>query len=231
MSVTDLSLSQVRNFDIVGGTKRPRAIATRCGSCGDKVVVSVNLHGPNATNLRLISLVGACPSCKEANFFSAFYDSSPTDGVPNALIQYATETKYFEEPVFPEDMPAALQRAIKAAIASFNEKNYTATAVLGRRALEGMFKYLVPEEDKSKPLHALIEQVKTSPDFAAHLSKLSHVVREGGNLGAHFDEAREPNEEIARQLVELMSYLAAYLYTLPAKIENLEQSIKPPEDL
>ena len=62
-------------------------------------------------------------------------------------------------------------------------------------------------------------------DLAAPLKSLSHAIRDGGNLGAHFDEEREPTEELARQMVELLDYLIAYLYVLPGQIAGLEQSL------
>ena len=89
-----------------------------------------------------------------------------------------------------------------------------------------MFKYLVPEADRNKPLAKLIEQVRESNAFSKHLGNLSDVVRQGGNLGAHFDERREPDQLLAHQIVELTDYLAAYLYTLLSKIEKLEHAIK-----
>jgi hypothetical protein len=74
-------------------------------------------------------------------------------------------------------------------------------------------------------LAKLIEFAKSEVDLAAPLSALSHAIRDGGNLGAHFDMEKEPNETLARQMVELLAYLISYLYVLPKEIEKLEQSL------
>lgn len=94
-----------------------------------------------------------------------------------------------------------------------------------RRTLEGIFKYLVAQERRNAPLARLIEHVKEDKDLAAPLTSLSHAIRDGGNLGAHFDMEKEPNETLARQMVELLDYLISYLYVLPEEIKKLEQSL------
>jgi hypothetical protein len=110
-------------------------------------------------------------------------------------------------------------------IEALNTKNYPATAVCARRTLEGIFKYLVPEEKRRLPLVKLIDQARTEVDLSAPLTSLSHAIRDGGNLGAHFDADAEPDAALARQMVELLDYLITYLYELPKQIEQLEQSL------
>lgn len=75
------------------------------------------------------------------------------------------------------------------------------------------------------PLYKLIETATQQTDLAAPLRSLSHAIRSGGNLGAHFDMEREPDEAVARQIVELLSYLISYLYVLPARIQQLEEDL------
>jgi hypothetical protein len=122
-------------------------------------------------------------------------------------------------------VPDALQRSFVSTIDAFNTKNYAATAVCARRTLEGIFKYLVKEEKRRPNLAGLIEIAVNEIDLAAPLRTLSHAVRGGGNLGAHFDPEREPTEPLARQMLELLDYLISYLYVLPEKIAALEKSL------
>jgi hypothetical protein len=98
-----------------------------------------------------------------------------------------------------------------------------------RRTLEGIFKYLVPEEKRGMPLAKLIEQVRDGEDLAKPLALLSTAIKDGGNLGAHFDMEREPDQELARQMVELLDYLIPYLYVLPNEIKKLERKLDRPE--
>jgi hypothetical protein len=75
-------------------------------------------------------------------------------------------------------------------------------------------------------LARLIELAKEQTDLAAPLTSLSHAIRSGGNLGAHFDMEKEPNEGLALQMVELLEYLIRYLYVLPKEIKKLEQNLE-----
>jgi hypothetical protein len=63
-------------------------------------------------------------------------------------------------------------------------------------------------------------------DLSAPLTQLSHAIRQGGNLGAHFDFEKEPDEDMARTIVELLDYLVSYLYVLPRRIEKLETKLQ-----
>ncbi|MGE6741708.1 DUF4145 domain-containing protein [Allorhizobium pseudoryzae] len=132
-------------------------------------------------------------------------------------------------------LPEPLRRALSATIESYNARIYTAAAVSGRRTLEGIFKFLVAEDKRNLPLAKLIDAVREQKDLSAPLSQLSHAIRAGGNLGAHFDIENEPSEAVARQMVELLSYLISYLYVLPARIQQLEAdlgrtAVTPPAD-
>ena len=50
-------------------------------------------------------------------------------------------------------------------------------------------------------------------------------VRKGGNLGAHFDLEKEPNEETATLMIELLEYLIEYLFVLPKRIDKIHGTI------
>jgi hypothetical protein len=138
---------------------------------------------------------------------------------------YPAAKNYYPSPDFAPDIPEPLQRSFVSTIDAFNSRNYAATAVCARRTLEGIFKYLVSEDKRNASLARLIEHVRTETDLAAPLTSLSHAIRDGGNLGAHFDMEKEPNELLARQMVELLDYLISYLYVLPNEIGKLEQSL------
>jgi hypothetical protein len=136
---------------------------------------------------------------------------------------YPPAKTYYPCPEFAPDIPEQLQRAFVSTVEAFNSRNYAATAVCARRTLEGIFKYLLPEDKRKASLAQLIRVASDEIDLAAPLTSLSHAIRDGGNLGAHFDIEKEPTEVLARQLVELLSYLISYLYVLPKEIKKLEQ--------
>jgi hypothetical protein len=131
----------------------------------------------------------------------------------------------FELPELGENLPEPLRRAFVSTVEAFNEKNYVATTVCGRRTLEGIFKYLLPPANRGETLAAMIDRATKETDLAAPLKALSHAIRDGGNLGAHFDAEREPDLAVARQMVQLLAYLITYLYVLPRQIKELEERL------
>lgn len=105
----------------------------------------------------------------------------------------------------------------------------TRTLYANTRTLEGIFKFLLPEEKRNAPLAKLIDTAAQEAELTAPLTVLSHAIRSGGNLGAHFDLEHEPDEAVARQIVELLSYLISFLYVLPARINQLESDLSQVE--
>ncbi len=153
----------------------------------------------------------------------------PTDeGNPQAIYMYPPAVDYLPPPEFASDIPGPLLKAFVSTVDAFNTSNYVATAVCCRRTLEGIFKYLIPKDQQRQPLAVMIRKVAEEKDLAAPLSSLSHAIRSGGNLGAHFDAEKEPTFEMAREMVKLLQYLIEYLYVLPQEIEKLEVSLGGP---
>lgn len=138
---------------------------------------------------------------------------------------YPPLRNFFQASPLSTEVPEPLKRSFVSTVDAFNARNFVATSVCCRRTLEGIIKYLLPEDKRKGNLVKLIDIAATTLDLAAPLKSLSHAIRDGGNLGAHFDEEKEPTEEIAKQMVELLNYLIAYLYVLPGQISSLENSL------
>ena len=58
-----------------------------------------------------------------------------------------------------------------------------------------------------------------SEDLAKPLITLSHTLRQGSNIGAHFDMTRSTDEDMAKAMLDLLDYLVEYVYTLPQRIQ------------
>jgi hypothetical protein len=191
------------------------------------VIFSLHNHLDDSARLAMAATAN-CPSCERAvQFWAIRATKTPNkpDHNPSAVYTYPPATNSYPTPEFAVDFPVPLRESFVSTIDAFNSKNYAATAVCGRRALEGIFKYLVAEEKRKANLARLIELATAETDLAAPLKILSHAIRDGGNLGAHFDMDKAPTEPLARQMVELLDYLIKYLYVLPREIKKLEQSL------
>ncbi|WP_394207393.1 DUF4145 domain-containing protein [Pseudomonas putida] len=206
----------------------PSSINQICPHCGDLVTFTTSVAS-NDTSTKSISLRSACPGCHDfVSFWAVRADDSSGD--PSEIFMYPKSKPVLLAADFPDSVPLAIRKSFDSAASSFITKNYPATAVMARRTLEGIFKYLLPETDRGGTLAVSINKVMQGHDLAAPLSTLAHAIRGGGNLGAHFDEENEPTEAMAMQMVELLRYLISYLYVLPNQIQELETSLakQPP---
>lgn len=218
--------TSIKKWGNVGKLVTAKAVSTVCPHCAQKVVFNVGKFKEDELRLT-VGGTGACPDCDQGVRFWSVQEKSGagTDGEMPAVFMYPSVKNYYPSPEFSLDIPEPLNRSFISTIDAFNSQNYVATAVCSRRTLEGIFKYLLPKTEKDVNLVRLIEKVKTERDLAAPLTALSHAIRGGGNLGAHFDAEKEPDEFLARQMVELLEYLISYLYILPKQIEELEKNL------
>lgn len=217
----------VRQWVKIGKANSPKSAGMVCPHCGERVVFSLTGHSDDKSRLAILAS-GACPGCtKKVHFFSFRSEASPQDddNNPEAIYSYPPAKNHYPYPELAADIPDGLNRSLVSTVEAFNSQNYAATAVCCRRTLEGIFKYLLPEEKRGIKLHRAIVEVQEHTDLAAPLSSLSHAIREGGNLGAHFDMEKEPSAEMAKQMVDLVVYLISFLYVLPEEIQALEASL------
>jgi len=89
--------------------------------------------------------------------------------------------------------------------------------------LEGLFQGLLPEGKRVSNLAKAISEVAESVDLSAPIRNLANVLRHGGNLGAHFDMEKEPDQSMAFQMLTLLENLIDFLHVLPQEISNLER--------
>lgn len=220
-----ISLKTIRRWKQVGNGMVPGSISTICPHCGDKVVITLGSFTEDKMR-NAVSATGNCPSCnKHIHVWSVHKKGENKDDQRKSVnvFIHPPVKGFYQVPELGPTVPDALKRSFISTIDAYKSGNFPATAVCCRRTLEGIFKFLIKNNSSNKNLYNLIDQAIKDIDLAKPLSDLSHAIRDGGNLGAHFDMEKEPNEEMARQMVELLDYLISYLYTLPNKITKLEQ--------
>jgi hypothetical protein len=215
-------LSRVKQNNVL----LPTSIDTTCPLCRRKVNFSIAWNSVNA----VVNYSGShCPACqKKVRFIQVVNeeDSNPTKTgeifiCPGSDIRQGLPG-LDESPELQE----GLKKAYSSAINVFNAQEWTATSVLCRRVLEGITKSILPEEDKNKPLGQQLKALPKSMDLNKPILTLAEAIRKGGNLGAHFDLEKEPNEEISSLMIDLLDYLLEYIFILPDRIENLHNKIE-----
>lgn len=214
-----ISDNSVRAWTKVGGVRFPQAISLRCPHCGQLGIFTTSSHLPDPQR-GAASASGKCPACQHHVGFWAVNEG----GVEAADVFFHPDNNdYYELLRDNSELPEPLGRAFISTVDAFNAGNFPATAVCCRRTLEGIFKYLLPEERRALSLAKAIDQSADHVDFALPIRQLANAIRKGGNLGAHFDMLTEPDERVARAMVELLEYLISYLYILPRRIKGLER--------
>lgn len=215
----------IRSWKTANGGKVPGTVSTICPHCGERGLFALDAmyhDQPRAT----VCATASCPGCaKPVHFWAIRRARDVGDLEIPAVYMWPPATGRYSPPELPSHIPEPLRRAFISTADVLNTKNYTSTAVSARRTLEGIFKYLLPDEGRQTNLMNMIERATKELDLAAPLKSLSHAIRGGGNLGAHFDSEREPDAALARQMVELLEYLISYLYVLPNQIKALEESL------
>jgi hypothetical protein len=125
-----------------------------------------------------------------------------------------------------QELGDPLKRAYESAVTVLNTKQWSATAVMCRRLLEGITKSVLPPELHKQPLGKQLEALPAYRSLDKPLLELADAVRRGGNLGAHFDLEKEPDEQVATLMLDLCEDLLDYLFTLPNRIDELHRKIE-----
>lgn len=204
----------------------PLSVDTHCPFCGKLVNFAPHTHTLDP-HRKTMSANARCPGCGEGVYIWAI-NPGPANDVSKqscACLAIYPPPEAHREPIKGHAaVPDRIRRAYLETVGVFNAGVWSATATCTRRTLEGLVNELLAA-DSAGPLAARIKDLSSSADLAKPLTTLSNLLREGGNIGAHFDLDREPDQEMARAMLDLLDYLLEYVYGLPAMIEALKTRI------
>lgn len=208
----------VRAWTRVSNIPIPTSYSTWCPHCSEKVTFSTHAHQYDKGR-NCVSASSRCPGCTEHVGIWAMGNGEPEDV---EIFIYPNTG----EPRSPKDVASAisepLYRSYTSTVDAYNSGNYVATAVCCRRTLEGIFQDLIDQRGQRLSLARAITRVAESVDLAAPIRNLADVLRQGGNLGAHFNMEKEPDQRMALRMLELLENLIEFLHVLPQEISGLE---------
>ncbi len=228
-----LSDSVIKRYTVLEkeNLRVPQSVSTVCPFCDTLALFT--LYGfMNDQSRRTVSAEAVCPGCSNKIWFWTI--SPPPNSYPSGQkIKHSPDAFFiYPKPKSPkqpiegiEKLPEQLAKAYNSAVKVYNSKVWEATATCCRRTLEGLMKISLPSDKQNLTLQRAINELPNHIDLKKPLTDLSHAIREGGNLGAHFDLLREPDEETATIMLELLEYLFDYMYILPKKIEELDKRV------
>lgn len=227
-----LELKAVPGWTEQGRKWVPRSVDARCPHCGRTVTFTPeNWHNARACNTLLSPAV--CPGCnKKVSFFVV--DPGPSNDKSKqgckCLAMFPAPNGPRAEVPGIDLVPERIKKAYRETLAVFNSGVWSATATLCRRTLEGVIGELLGDEEEDAPLAARLKKLAETKraELAEPIITLSHSLREGGNLGAHFDKETDPDPDMATAMLDLIEYLIQYVYALPGMIRTLDQKLGPP---
>ncbi|MCU0377755.1 MAG: DUF4145 domain-containing protein [Bacteroidales bacterium] len=211
----------------VANTLLPASVDWYCPHCNRSVNFRLSWDIKSIPQ-PVIYCSSACSGCRKISVFIyvGFADSvlNPREGELYIHPEPSTRTPLngiYESSKFND----GLKRAYESAINVYNVGEWTATAVLNRRMLEGIMKEILPLEKRNMPLAKQLEELPKHIDLQKPLITLAESLRKGGNLGAHFDLEKAPDENISTLMMDLLDYLIEYIYILPDRIDELDERV------
>lgn len=214
-----ITYPHVRKWTKVQNISVPYSFSTWCPHCNEKVTFTCVNH-QHDQHRACVSSSANCPGC--SHHIGVWCLGAHGPELAEVYIHPNNGEPHAPKDVAPA-ISEALYRSYTSTIDAYNSGNYVATAVCCRRTLEGLFQGLLPEGKKINNLAKAITEVAGSVDLAEPIRNLANVLRHGGNLGAHFDMEKEPDEQMAFQMLTLLENLIDFLHVLPQEISNLEQ--------
>lgn len=204
----------------------PASIDMNCPFC--LLITNIRLE-PKAYDLNLstYSASGKCPRCDQ--FVKFWIINPPRSDEPPETSQCAigvypnsnTRKTIVEKGILDD----RVFRAYKGAIDAFNAGLWTPAVASYRRTLEGITKTMLPEEERKGTLANQLKKLPEHVDLNEPILELAGMLREGGNIGAHFDNEKEPDKDFAEAMLDLLEYFIEYLYIFKLKAQDLETRI------
>ncbi len=205
----------------------PVSIDTTCPHCRRRVNLSLPWDNPKTYVVEHCS--AHCPACQKTATLILMTDSTTEKGVRSGQL-FITPNDDIRQPLpgiaETGKIEEGLKRAYFSTINVLNAQEWTATTILCRRVLEGITQSIVAEEHKNKNLPTQLRALLTQIDLSKPISTLADAIRKGGNIGAHFDLEKEPNQEIASLMVDLLDDLIEYIFILPGRIQQLHDKME-----
>lgn len=200
----------------------PQRLNSTCGVCHKDFTVDVSGGRYHEAHTWLAVVLCPNPQCAAVLRYLGF----DMDG--NRFTQLYVDPSFHDQRAAMDGIelaPERVQKAYRDTLDTLNSGIPSAVATLARKTLEGIVKlsYPNPEGTRDRSLYKLIRDLPQSRDLGRPIAELAHAMREGGNLGAHFDLEKDTNATDAEKMVELLEHLIEYLYVIPSRVDALKR--------
>lgn len=222
-----LSIQDVVQWGAFENRWTPSLVAIHCPYCGR--LAAFTLADYSLDKLRnTISASGMCPACRKSVRLWALDPGTYPDQrtkIFQELCICPTPSSNLKPMSGADKIPPEIGREYASAINVFNAGEWNAAAICCRRVLEAVVQNLLPKDSRKGSLSEQLGSLQSNVDLTKPLTSLTDALRKGGNLGAHFNLEREPDQATARQMLDFIEYLMRYLYVLPGEVESFHNDI------
>jgi HEPN domain-containing protein len=231
----------LREVQEKGGRISIGQVGVECPGCGRNAWFDFGDKPLAQGDVRQAPRSMKCPGCNAAVFFYTL--EKPTKQASGWLWLHPSprhvHSSRGDVANALETVAATLRQAYLDAAAVLADGRASAAATEARRTLEGLVKHLLVDAGQELPdrpiLAQLIKQLAEHVDLATPLTDTAHAVRDGGNLGAHYDAERSASPELAAETLQLVEAVVDYLVILPGRVKRLrelmdETALEEPDD-
>jgi hypothetical protein len=216
------------------GRYYPSAIHHRCPHCTTLVTFAMGFLGMEDETIRTAA---NCPHCNQRVRVWTVDAQHEGRGGEGNIFMYPSPSRPPREPIGrAEEVPERVRRAYLSAVGAFNNglqsneggENWNLCASLCRRALEGVIRGLMTEGERTQNLTANLKKIaQTKAErLAEPLLTLAEAIRDGGNIGAHFDDEADADQATAEGMLDFLDFLLVYLFVLPVSATELKGRIE-----
>ncbi len=155
-----------------------------------------------------------CPSCHE---IARFWIIDPDSGKRNCVcIGIYPKPRHVRELIVnPERIGnPALARTYQSTIKAYNAGIWDACSTSCRKTLEGLVHHLLPDDARKGKLFDQLKKLPEVVNLSDTLMRLADTLRKGGNIGAHFDLEKEPDQQVSELMLNILDYLFEYIYIM-----------------
>lgn len=223
-----LDASVVPRWHPVGQWWFPSAVSASCPFCNALVAFRPENHNIDKAR-ETIASTAACPACHKRVHIWAVKPGPSSDKSKRGCeyLSMFPSPHCCRQPIpAANSMPSRIRLAYSNAFKNFEARIWSGTGTECGRTLEALVAQYVPEENRSKRFVENIEQLAGCPDLHKPIEDLGQAVRQGRNVGAHFDPDKELDEETAEVLLDLTEFILEYVFGVPEKVEELKRRLE-----
>lgn len=224
-----LPLSTVPKWKNVANKWCPVSVDTLCPHCGRMVNLPLARHNHDGVR-NTIAADAVCPGCGKR---ARFWVIDPGDAQDSSkrgckYLGVFPAPRLERAPIVDADLIAepALARVYQSACDAYNAGIWDACATSCRKTLEGLVHTLLPEENRKGSLFDQLKMLPQKVDLSKPLTVLANTLRKGGNIGAHFDLEKVPDQHVAELMLDLLDYFMEYIYVLDERSKLLEKQLE-----